>query len=124
MSASLRFAANGDITGSLRRPSRNLMSAQCVNHAGCPASDGMATRTALPSTPWQRPHGSALRRPASRSGVCADNPADAPRTTATTTMTNKRGGEAPPLSMTVAGARPSALVGDVVDGPVVVIGEQ
>src|SRR6266850_1480500 len=69
MSSSLRFTAKGDICASLRRPSRNLMSCQCVKKIGWPASDGVPGIVALPSGPWQAAHGSALRRPASRSAA-------------------------------------------------------
>src|SRR2546422_6986332 len=69
MPASLRFVAKGDIWGSLRRPSRNLISCQWVKNTGWPASDGVPGMVVLPSAPWQLLHGSALRRPASRSAV-------------------------------------------------------
>src|SRR6266542_5518840 len=71
MSVSLRFWAKGDIWGSFRRPSRNLISCQWVKKTGCAASDGVPGIVAFPSAPWQAPHGSAFRRPASRSAASA-----------------------------------------------------
>src|SRR5438128_11887535 len=79
MSASVRFVAKGDIWGSLRRPSRNLISCQWVKNTGWPASDGVPGMVALPFAPWQLLHGSALRRPASRSAAAG---AQAPTCTA------------------------------------------
>ena len=74
MSASSSFSASGDICGSFRRPSRYLMSCQCVKNTGCPAREGVPAIVALPSGPWQAAQTWALRRPASRSapGAAAD----------------------------------------------------
>jgi hypothetical protein len=67
MSSSLSFSAMGDICASFRRPSRNLISVQCVYIVGWPAIEGMPGIVALPAGPWHPAHGSALRRPASAS---------------------------------------------------------
>jgi hypothetical protein len=47
------------------------MSAQWVNHAGCPASEGVPGMVAFPSGPWQPAHGEAFFRPASTSAAGA-----------------------------------------------------
>ncbi|PYM90471.1 MAG: hypothetical protein DME04_22785 [Candidatus Rokuibacteriota bacterium] len=60
------------------------MSCQWVKIDGWPAIDGVPGMVALPSAPWQLLHGSALRRPASRSAARAGVPAVAARTAATT----------------------------------------
>src|SRR4030095_278474 len=69
MSSSLRFCARGDICSSLRRPSRYLMSCQCVKNAGWPAREGVPGIGACPSGALQAAQGWALRRPASASAA-------------------------------------------------------
>src|SRR6267143_4152431 len=69
MSALERFAAIGDICGSLRLPSRNWNSCVVVAWAGWPASDGMSGFVELPSGPWHAAHTCALARPVSTSAV-------------------------------------------------------
>src|SRR5207247_11118092 len=66
------FAAIGVICGSRRRSLRNMTSCQCVQYAGCPASDGVPGIVALPSPPWQATHASDFRRPASTSAPRTD----------------------------------------------------
>src|SRR5712692_277757 len=110
MSASLRSWAAGDIWGSLRRPSRYLMSCQCVKKTGWPASEGVPGMVELPSRPWQAAHGSALRRPASTSAAAAG---------ATTVARAAIRIVAPTSDPTV-----SALIGDAIDRPRVVVGDQ
>src|SRR5438093_8286141 len=114
-------AAKGDMRGSLRRPSRNLMSAQCVNQADCPASEGVPAMVALPPAPWQDAHRSALSRPASRSAACGR--AGTVAASSAATIATDTGSQAAPRS-TVAVSPRSALVRNVVDGPVVVVGEE
>src|SRR5712692_1663146 len=110
MSSSLRFWAGGDICGSFRRPSRYLMSCQCVKKTGWPASEGVPGMVELPSRPWQAAHGSALRRPASTSAAAAG---------ATTVARAAIRIVAPTSDPTV-----SALVGDAIDRARVVVGNQ
>ncbi|PYN17823.1 MAG: hypothetical protein DME05_03210 [Candidatus Rokuibacteriota bacterium] len=56
------------------------MSCQWVKNVGCPAIDGVPGMVALPSGPWQLLHGSAVRRPASRSAANVGVPAVAAKT--------------------------------------------
>src|SRR2546425_8547879 len=87
----------------------------------------MPGMVAFPSRPWQRPHDSAFCCPAWRSAADAGAPAVAART-ATTAHRRKGERDAPlsiPRTATEAGTRiVSALVGDPIDRPRIVIRHQ
>src|SRR5262249_35923268 len=126
MSASVRRSATGVICGSLRRPSRYLMSCQWVKNTGWPASDGVPGVDALPSAPWQGTHGWALRRPASASPAAGAGPG-----AAATTATTARPARSARGRREERGAGPgrllpprSALIADPVDRSGVVVGDQ
>src|SRR5262245_19516204 len=110
MSVSLRFWANGDMSGSMRRPSRYLMSCQWVKYTGWPASEGVPGMEALPSGPWHAAHTSAFRRPASMSAASA-RPARA-----SAAQTARSAIALPSLAL--------RLIDDPVDRPGVVVGDQ
>src|SRR6185295_18772732 len=103
MSAFDRFAAIGDICGSLRLPSRNMKSEVEMNCAGCCASDGTAGLAELPPSPWQ-----AAQRLGSAPCAAAE------KRNATTSAAALRGADFKGL----------LAVGDPVDDAVVVVRDQ